>query len=88
VRAIDHRGCAARDRAKRSSGELEEDLRKTIELASDESLSKGLTTITDAGSPPATIEPMRKLVDELLAASFHPDRVDWPLPSDGLCRWC
>ena len=42
----------ARDRAKRSSGELEEDLRKTIELASDESLSKGLTTITDAGSPP------------------------------------
>jgi iron complex transport system substrate-binding protein len=24
---------------------------------------------------------------ELLAASFHPDRVEWPLPSDGLCRW-
>ncbi len=24
---------------------------------------------------------------ELLAASFHPDRVDWPLPTDGLCRW-
>ncbi len=24
---------------------------------------------------------------ELLAASFHPDRVDWPLPADGLCRW-
>jgi iron complex transport system substrate-binding protein len=24
---------------------------------------------------------------ELLAASFHPDRVDWPLPGDGLRRW-
>jgi iron complex transport system substrate-binding protein len=24
---------------------------------------------------------------ELLAASFHPDHVDWPLPTDGLCRW-
>ena len=24
---------------------------------------------------------------ELLAASFHPDRVDWALPTDGLCRW-
>ena len=24
---------------------------------------------------------------ELLAASFHPDRVDWPLPTDGLCLW-
>jgi hypothetical protein len=24
---------------------------------------------------------------ELLAASFHPDRVDWQLPADGLCRW-
>lgn len=24
---------------------------------------------------------------ELLAAAFHPDRVKWPLPADGLCRW-
>jgi len=24
---------------------------------------------------------------ELLAASFHPDRADWPRPEDGLCRW-
>lgn len=24
---------------------------------------------------------------ELLAASFHPDRVEWSLPTDGLCRW-
>jgi hypothetical protein len=23
---------------------------------------------------------------ELLAAAFHPDRADWPLPADGLCR--
>ena len=25
---------------------------------------------------------------ELLAAAFHPDRVSWPLPADGLRQWC
>ena len=35
-----------------------------IELASREALSKGLTTVHDAGSPPSTIEVMKKVVDE------------------------
>jgi predicted amidohydrolase YtcJ len=54
----------ARDRAKRRQTEIEADLRKEVELAAAESLSKGLTTVSDAGSPPVTIELMKKLVDE------------------------
>ena len=54
----------ARDRAKRTRAQVDADLRKEIELASQESLSKGLTTVSDAGSPPATIELMKKVVDE------------------------
>ena len=54
----------ARERAKRTPAEVEADLRKDIELAAAESLSKGLTTINDAGSPPATIELLKKMVDE------------------------
>ena len=34
------------------------------ELASREALSKGLTTVSDAGSPPQTIDVMKKVVDE------------------------
>jgi len=54
----------ARDRAKRTRAQIEADLRTEIQLAAEESLSKGLTTVSDAGSPPATIELMKKVVDE------------------------
>src|SRR5207247_7358972 len=52
------------DRAKRTPAQVEVDLRKQIQLAADEALSKGLTTVHDAGSPPQTIEMMKKVVDE------------------------
>jgi len=54
----------ARDRATRTPAQVEGDLRTVIDLASRESLSKGLTTVTDAGSPPSTIDVMKKVVDE------------------------
>jgi predicted amidohydrolase YtcJ len=54
----------ARDRATRTPARIEADLRQVIDLAARESLSKGLTTVSDAGSPPATIELMKKIVDE------------------------
>jgi predicted amidohydrolase YtcJ len=38
--------------------------RKALELASAEALSKGITTFVDAGSPFATIDRMRGLIDE------------------------
>jgi predicted amidohydrolase YtcJ len=38
--------------------------RKELELASEEALSKGITTFEDAGSPLATIDLMKKMVDE------------------------
>lgn len=50
----------ARDRARRSPAEIEADLRRDVELAAAESLSKGLTTVTDAGSPPSTIDRARR----------------------------
>jgi predicted amidohydrolase YtcJ len=54
----------ARDRSTRTSAQVEADLRTVIELASREALSKGLTTVADAGSPPLTIDVMKKVVDE------------------------
>jgi predicted amidohydrolase YtcJ len=54
----------AHDRATRTAAQVEADLRTVIELASRESLSKGLTTVNDAGSPPQTIDVMKKVVDE------------------------
>jgi predicted amidohydrolase YtcJ len=54
----------ARDRATRTPAQVEADLRQVIALASQEVLSKGLTTVHDAGSPPSTIEVMKKVVDE------------------------
>ena len=54
----------ARDRATRTPAQVEADLRQVIELASREVLAKGLTSVTDAGSPPATIDVMKKVVDE------------------------
>jgi predicted amidohydrolase YtcJ len=38
--------------------------RKVLQLAAEESLSKGITTFEDAGSPLATIDRMKKMVDE------------------------
>jgi len=54
----------ARDRATRTTAQVEADLRQVIALASQEALSKGLTSVHDAGSPPLTIEVMKKVVDE------------------------
>src|SRR5262245_61122318 len=54
----------AKDRAKRTRAQVEADLRTEIQLAAEESLSKGLTTVSDAGSPPETIDLMKKVVDE------------------------
>lgn len=64
-RAMDLVGAALRkDRASRTPAQVEEDLRVSIELASREALSKGLTTVTDAGSPAATVTVMKKVVDD------------------------
>jgi predicted amidohydrolase YtcJ len=38
--------------------------RRVLELAAEESLSKGITTFEDAGSPLATIDRMKEMVDE------------------------
>jgi predicted amidohydrolase YtcJ len=54
----------ARDRATRSAAQIEADLRSVIESASREALAKGLTSVQDAGSPPSTIEVMKRFVDE------------------------
>jgi predicted amidohydrolase YtcJ len=54
----------ARDRTTRTPAQAEADLRQVIDLAAQESLAKGLTTVSDAGSPPTTIEVMKKVVDE------------------------
>jgi hypothetical protein len=54
----------ARDLATRPPAKVEADLREVIELASREALAKGLTSVHDAGSPPSTIEVIKKLVDE------------------------
>ena len=54
----------ARDLATRTPANVEADLREVIELASREALSKGLTSVHDAGSPPSTIDVMKKVVDE------------------------
>jgi predicted amidohydrolase YtcJ len=54
----------ARDRSTRTAAQVETDLRTVIGLASREALSKGLTTVADAGSPPLTIDVMKKVVDE------------------------
>jgi len=54
----------ARDLATRTPARVEADLREVIELASREALSKGLTSVHDAGSPPLTIEVIKKVVDE------------------------
>jgi len=57
-------GALARDRATRTAAQIEADLRSVIDLASREALAKGLTSVHDAGSPPSTIEVMKRVVDE------------------------
>jgi predicted amidohydrolase YtcJ len=57
-------GALARDLATRTPAKVEADLREVIELASREALAKGLTSVDDAGSPPSTIDVMKKVVDE------------------------
>jgi len=54
----------SKSRAGRTAAEVEADLRVQVDLASREALSKGLTTVSDAGSPPTTIEVVKKMVDE------------------------
>ena len=54
----------AKSRAGRTPAEVEADLRVQMTLASKEALSKGITTVTDAGSPPLTIEVAKKMVDD------------------------
>ena len=54
----------SKSRAGRTPAEVEADLRTVIDLASREALAKGITTVTDAGSPPATIDVIKKMVDE------------------------
>jgi predicted amidohydrolase YtcJ len=51
-------------RPRLSPQERDELLRKQLDLASKESLSKGITTFEDAGSPLETIDVMKKMVDE------------------------
>lgn len=47
-----------------TSEEREARARRVLELATEESLSKGITTFEDAGSPLATIDRMKRMVDE------------------------
>jgi predicted amidohydrolase YtcJ len=54
----------ARDRATRSAAQVDAELRSVIESAAREALAKGLTSVQDAGSPPSTIEAMKRVVDE------------------------
>ena len=50
--------------AKRTAADRREELNKAITLAIDESLSKGITTFEDAGSPWATIDVLKKMSDD------------------------
>ena len=51
-------------RARRSPAQVETEARKEIELAAQECLSKGITSFQDAGSSFATIDLLKKLVEE------------------------
>ncbi len=50
--------------AKRSDADRREELNKAITLAIDESLSKGITSFQDAGSPFSTIDVLKKMSDD------------------------
>ncbi len=49
--------------SKRTPAERAALLRREIETASDEALSKGITTFEDAGSPPATADVVRRMAE-------------------------
>jgi predicted amidohydrolase YtcJ len=49
--------------SKRTAADRAALLRKEIDLAIDESLSKGITTFEDAGSPFATVDALKKMAD-------------------------
>jgi predicted amidohydrolase YtcJ len=51
-------------RAKRPPAETEAEIRQQIKLAERESLSKGITTFEDAGSPLATVDLFRKMAEQ------------------------
>jgi predicted amidohydrolase YtcJ len=51
-------------RAKRPAAEAEAEIRQQIKLAERESLSKGITTFEDAGSPLATVDVFRKMAEQ------------------------
>ena len=50
--------------AKRTAAERRDELNKAITLAIDESLSKGITSFQDAGSPFSTIDVLKKMADD------------------------
>jgi predicted amidohydrolase YtcJ len=50
--------------AKRTAADRREELNRAIALAIDESLSKGITTFEDAGSPFSTIDVLKKMSDD------------------------
>ncbi len=50
--------------AKRTAADRREELNKAITLAIDESLSKGITSFQDAGSPFSTIDVLKKMADD------------------------
>jgi predicted amidohydrolase YtcJ len=51
-------------RAQRPASEAEAEIRQQIKLAERESLSKGITTFEDAGSPFATVDLFRKMAEQ------------------------
>jgi predicted amidohydrolase YtcJ len=51
-------------RARRAPAQVEADFRKVVDLATRESLAKGITTFQDAGSSFATIDRLRRLAGE------------------------
>ena len=51
------------DRTKRPSTEAEAELRRDVELATDECLSKGITTFHDAGEGLATVDRLRAMAE-------------------------
>lgn len=51
-------------RSKMSAADLEAEAHKQVELAEGESLSKGITTFEDAGSPMATIDMLKQLAEQ------------------------
>jgi hypothetical protein len=58
------RGAISKARAAMTPADIEREAREEIRLAAEECLSKGITSFQDAGSSFATIDLLKKLVDE------------------------